>query len=225
LATVFFSPERKKELLKDPNFRKSLRVQALLLLKQNYPDLAQELGLSQDESDRLFDLLADDNFARKDSFIAGAETNATEVHRTQLELNHQLEESVRVQLGDKYPLWQTYQQTRPARAQVASLRGQLTLAGMPLSSEQYKSLTTVWITEQQRQAEEKRFMPQSAPGNPSDPEYRARKEENIRRRLDAAAPYVDDNQLSVMRRLMQQESMQEMALRNSAAQHPQMPAQ
>ena len=48
-----------RELLKDPEYRKAMQAQLRVNQTQNYPDLAEELGLTAEEANKLFDLLTE----------------------------------------------------------------------------------------------------------------------------------------------------------------------
>jgi hypothetical protein len=205
---LLLSPEAVKEQLKDPNMQKNLLAQIHVTIGREYPDLAVELGLSESEAERLFDLLADDRLARtmEGSVLGGPNGDIEEMRRIQQDFDRKREESIRAQLGDRYPQWQAYQQTLPARQQITAMSTQLALAEMPLTATQRQALTAAVIAEWQRHPEE-----EYSPGNPADPGYQAqmaeeslkRAEENNRRTLEAAAPYVDATQLAAMRRQLE----------------------
>ncbi len=163
--------------MKDPEYRKLRLAQLRSNMERNYPGLAEELGLSEKDTGKLYDLLAENQMAMTiDSSILGA--NGTQdqaaiqqiIQRQQAQQREQ-ETAVRTLLGDsKYSQWQEYQQTRPARTRVMSMNSQLSQAGMPLTDAQSKALTTVMIAEQQRQRQDQQALSRLITGgNPNDP--------------------------------------------------------
>ncbi len=187
-----------QDLMKDPEYRKLRLAQLRTSIERNNPGLAEELGLSEQEAGRLYDLLAENQLAMNfDSSIPG-------------------ESAIRGLLGEgKYAQWQEYQQARPARQRVMSMNTQLTQAGMPLSDSQSRALTTAMLAEQQRQRQDQQARVRTAAsGNQNDPDFRAqaqeealkRNEENSRRMLDAAAPSLTAKQLAALREQMEQQA-------------------
>jgi hypothetical protein len=85
-------------------------------------------------------------------------------------------------------------------------------AGAPLNDTQTKALTTMMIAEQQRQRQDSQTLARNL-GNPSDPEFRTRlqeesmkrQEESNRRILEAAAPTLSTKQLAALREQFEQD--------------------
>lgn len=210
--------DRQKELLKDPEYRKIQLAQVRASIGRSFPGLAEELGLSEREADKLFDLLAENQLTRMAEgslpAVLGGQGDQEALRAQQALFERKQEESIQAQLGSKYPQWQAYQQTRPARARVTSMSSQLAQAGKPLTEVQNRALTTALIAEQQRQTQEERSTPRPPSGNPADPGYRAqmmeeslkRAEENNRRNLEAAAPYISATQLAALREQMERQT-------------------
>jgi hypothetical protein len=208
------------ELMKDPEYRKLRLAQQRLNMERNYPGLVEELGLSDKDADKLFDLLAENQLAMSTDSqqLIGSgtpdQTAMEEMTRRQQARQREQEEALRAMLGGKYSQWQAYQQTRPARSRVMSLGTQLAQAGLPLTDAQTRSLTTAIIAEQQRQAQDARAMTRTAPINPADPDSRVkmmeeslkRTEDNNRRMVEAATPHMSAKQLAAYRDQMEQQT-------------------
>jgi len=156
-----------------------------------YPGLAQEVGLSKQEADRLFDLLAESQLAR---MASGSSLAASD---------RMLEDSIQALLGGRYTQWQVYQQTLSVRPQVAAMVTQLAQAEKSLSALQIKALTTALIAERQRQLQEG-MSNQPAPSQMME-ESLKRKEENNRRMLEVAANYLNATQLEMLREQMERQ--------------------
>ncbi len=211
-ATAADTPIR--EQLKDPESRKLQLARLRTTIERSYPGLAQELRLSEDEADRLFDLLAGNQLAgaADGSLLTalGDLGNQQEALQRREAFDRAQEESIQALLGGNYAQWQAYQQTLPARLQVTVMTTQLAQTGKALTAAQKSAVTTALIAERQRQVEEERFISRPPPGDPAAPGYRTlmmeesmkRAEENNRRNLEAAAPYIDATQLAVLREEM-----------------------
>lgn len=179
----------------DPEARKLQLAKQRTTIERIYPGLAKELDLSEKEADQLFNLLAEDRLTR----MADGSSSSTS--------DRTLEASIQTLLGSKYTQWQAYQLTFAIRPQVAAMVTQLAQAEGSLSAGQIKGLTTALIAERQRQLQEGMSNSRAPPGNPDDPEYRAqmreeslkRTEENNRRMLEVATPYIDPTQLATLR--------------------------
>lgn len=219
LALVQGAANRQKELLKDPEYREMFKAQLSATLRRGYPGLADELGLTEKEADSLFDLLAENQISRSTESppfstpgAPGADPEALRQH--QLALRNEREKSIQALLGGRYAQWQTYEQTLPARTRVTTMGTQLAQAGKPLTQAQSKALTTAMIAEQQRQAQEARLIPPAPSGSPAEAREQTlrRLEENNRHTLEAAAPYINADQLAALRRQMEQQAVMTRAL-------------
>ncbi len=210
-----------KDLMKDPEYRKLRIAQQRQNIERNYPGLAEALGLSEKEADKLYDVLAENQVAISAEAPIFSTANGTpdqaaiqEMGRRQQALQREQEESLRDMLGSKYTQWQDYQQTRPARSRVTSMGQQLAQAGMPLTDAQSRALTTVMISEQQRQRQDAMLTARPAGLNPADPDFQAkmmedslkRNEENNRRMIEAASPHISAKQVAALREQMEQQA-------------------
>jgi hypothetical protein len=186
----------------DPEDQKLQLAQLRTSIERFYPGLAQELGLSEKDADRLIDLLAENQLART---ADGSPLAASE---------RKLEDSIQTLLGSRYTQWQAYQQTRGVRPQVAAMVTQLARVEGSLSALQINGLTTDLIAERQRQLKEGMSNPQALPGNPADPGYREqmtkeslkRTEENNHRILEVAALHLNATQLATLRKQLQRQT-------------------
>jgi len=146
------SQNLQRELMKDPEYRKLRLAQTRANLERNYQGLAEELGLSDKEADRLFDLLAEQQTAQSaESSILNINTQdpaAVQEYTRRLQaMQSEQNEAIKSMLGSKYTQWQDYQQTRPARTRVMSMNSQLAQVGLPLTDAQTRSLTTTMIAD------------------------------------------------------------------------------
>jgi hypothetical protein len=208
-----------RDMLKDPEYRKARLVQIRLQMPERYPGLAEELGLSPEQADRLFDLLAEHQLEMNTgtALIVGAngqidETQLQERQRLQQELRARQDATLTAMLGDaRMDKWREYQQTQGPRQQVMQLGRTLDAMGMPLSAAQRRPLTEAMVAEQTRQRQEQMAMARElaavGPGAQRDPQTQARLlEESFRRQadsnrrlLDIAAAHLTARQLELYR--------------------------
>jgi hypothetical protein len=216
-----------RELMNDPEYRRLRIVQQRSYVELNNPGLAGELGLSEKEAARLFNLLSEIEIAEQVESLALVnnanpdQATVEETARRQAAQQRQQDESLRTMLGSKYSQWQEYQQTVGTRRRIRDLGQQLAQASVPLSEVQTRSLTAAVLSEQQRQRQTARIAARDFP-SPDDPAYRAKMleqqakstTEDNRRIVDAAAPVVSTRQLAVLRDLLEQQAeMSEVSLR------------
>ncbi len=209
----------RSELLKDPEYRKAALAQARLSLPQRYPGLAEELGLTKEEADRLFDLLAENQLEQTGVMMAlpvganGAPDIAAmeDLNRSRQELLRQHEQELQTELGSsRYAQWQEYQQTLGPRQQVVQLGRTLDGAGVPLSSEQSRPLIAAYAAEQKRQAEDLRRLLGSGPISPAD-QQRFQEErlqvqaESNRRLVEAARSHLNARQVEALQASLDQQ--------------------
>jgi hypothetical protein len=173
--------------MKDPEFRKARISQARMALKRLYTDLHEEMGLTDAEVERLYDILAEQQ--------AGGGNNS--------------QQALRELLGPaRQEKWQEYQQTLTARSRATSMTAMLAQSGHPLTDAQLRPLTTALI------AEEKYMRLNPSPtlnAAGMTPEARALlqeeqvnwQEESNRRYLEAAAPYMTPPQLALVRETLE----------------------
>jgi hypothetical protein len=191
--------------LLDPEFRTARLAEQRLSLMRTLPGLVEELGLSEAEAQRFFDMLAESRVNRE-SASYGQPADPQEQILRQQELRVQEDQSIAALLGTKYAQWQQYQKTLPARMEANAMGTQLAQAGQPLSSAQQKSLATALIAEQERTRGERESLARSV--NPADPRGMAQlqeqamhlQEDSNRRILDAVGTSLDASQVETLRR-------------------------
>jgi hypothetical protein len=201
-----------RELMNDPDYRKARLAQTRLSLPQNYPGLIEELGLSREEADQLFDLLAEDQVSLSSQMPISTNgqidpSAMQEYTRARQEQQAKLNESIASLLGSRYGQWQEYQQTRPARTQVTQVGRTLESMGMPITTAQQRPLTAVYIAEQKRMMQERQSMVSNMGNIARDPQSQARLQEESmklqtesnRRILEAAAAHLSAEQVEALR--------------------------
>lgn len=193
------------QLLTSPEGREFNRAMLRMSMDQQYPDAARELGLSQVELDKLFDLLANRMADEQAGRRAGSST-PDGVPREQGEPDYERE--IQTLLADRYPRWQQYQQTlgeRRAenwkRVAEAQLRSAISAADRPVDDAQFQALQAALT------AEEARFN-QEVRAQPGLQQAMQRMSALNRRLVDVASVHLDAVQLERYRRhLQQQEEM------------------
>ena len=205
------------QLMKDPEYRKAQLTINRLRLAQSNPGLAETLGLSEKETNHLFEVMAESQLNRRAELAeslakAGGIGNApalTEVLRN----SAAREDPARAVLGEaRYAQYQEYQRNvRPALQQVSSIGSSLDAAGQPLNDSQTRTLTAAMMTEQQRLRQEA-AIPRPIP-NPGVPrgiadtltESANRQQESNRRILEASATTLNAAQLEVLKLQFEQQ--------------------
>ncbi|HUG71833.1 MAG TPA: hypothetical protein VMK82_00275, partial [Steroidobacteraceae bacterium] len=225
LARAIFNQQ---EMMKDPEYRKARLAQTRMGLPQNYPGLVEELGLTPEEADRLFSLMAENQLEKSDLSMAAATFNGVppdpatmeDVNRRRSEMQRRHDDALMSMLGSlRYSQYQDYQQTRPARQQVLQLSRALEGVGMPLTAEQSRPLTDAYIAEQKRQREEFQRLASSNIRQPSPQEQAKMMEERYqqqvesnRRLLDTAKAHLSSQQLETL-----QDSLDQQLVMNRAS--------
>ncbi len=205
-----------RELMKDPEYRKAQLAQLRLSLRQNYPGLVEELGLSAEEADRLFTLLAESQAEMSNATLAVGPDGTTDpvemeaANRRMQELQQQQELQLQAMLGSRYPQWEAYQKTRNSRMQAASLARTFESVGTPATPEQSRVLATLFAAEQEWQRQEIESRQPATPGGFRDRaqllEARLNAQiESNRRLLDAARPHLNARQLETMQATLDQQ--------------------
>jgi hypothetical protein len=183
------------------------------MMAQMYPDVAEEVGLTAAETDKLFALISGQQgtlTADSMALMTGPADAATrrELQRKVVEGQRAQERELQALLGSRYPKWEDYQGTATARQQVNQLRSTLAASGNPLSDAQADSLVTAFAAQQSRFAKEQREWANSAaaidsPDMMQETMQRTLKEQ--RKLLDLAVPHLDSSQLAQFRRQVEQQ--------------------
>jgi hypothetical protein len=206
-ATKSVAAERSAEraewrrVLADPAYREAMRAEQRLRLKPQYPELAAELGLSQDEADRFLDLLAEQSL--RDSESAMEEKPGEDPQQRIRKRHEQAENERRAFLGEeRFRAWTEYVNSAGARALVSDLRAQLATSSSPLREDQSKPLVKALAAEHQRHWAERQQNYSSAVWTEKPVAERiaymerraALIEESLERSREAGAMYLDSEQ-------------------------------
>lgn len=166
-------------------------------IRMTHPGIEEALGLSPEELDRLIDLLVIHQERSSAVFEAARSSEGGDEMRRQVAAG--LEERRRIGdgeleqlLGEKFPAWQDYQQTRPAWSQRQDLRAVLENAGVPLSAQQDRSLIEVMLVEQ-------RSFAQALPPTGASPQSVSDLHQRL---LGAASPILSARQMEGYRELL-----------------------
>ncbi|MFL6619618.1 MAG: hypothetical protein ACJ8MH_13510, partial [Povalibacter sp.] len=135
-------------LMQDPEYRTALRQQQRIQMMRQYPYLAEDLGLSKEDADRLMDVLADQQLdAMQDANAVDPETlqsdpAAMAQYQRKMEERQRAQQAALTQVlgSDGMQRWQEYQNTMAARFRTQQLRQALDAAGVPLEPDQERAL-------------------------------------------------------------------------------------
>ena len=225
---------RQRELLRDPEYRQAMRTQQRFSLQQIHPDLARELNISQEQADRLLDLLADQHLRNMER----AEDFSPDRPPTQAELAQMQKTAQQRQLADRAEIgaligsngqqqWQDYENSMGARMRVRQLSSALDNAGSPLRDDQRQPLRDA-LAQFERQAQEDRRMQMTTRNFASmtgddrlawQEEQLDRTERSYERARESVAHILTGDQLQTYRDLQEQElAMRRASLRMQRAQ-------
>jgi hypothetical protein len=204
-----------EELLKDPEYRKARAAMLRATMDRSFTGLAEEVGLSKEEVERLLDLISQQQLAMTTQLrpialdVQQDRAAMEQAMRERQALQRQQDEEIRAMLGNaRYDKWREYQTTRGPRMTAGNHAEQLAQAGVPLSNAQLKSLTDVMIAEQKTMQQDMRALTaNSAPGNvqAAQEALRNRQADSNRRILEAAAPHLSAEQLAALRARFEQQ--------------------
>jgi hypothetical protein len=194
------SVKRQKSLLADAEYRKALVSQARTELQQRYAGLRVELGLTEQEQNALFDLLADAQMKMMTSMAAstdGTQPDPAVVAAMQAQ-GQQLEASMKALLGpERYAQFEEYERVQPSRTRVQNLSNLLGRSGRPLSDAQTRSLMAAMVTEQKRMEAAAQALRDAGQTDQRSPaEIQA---ETNRRLLGQVPTFLDDRQVQLVR--------------------------
>jgi hypothetical protein len=196
------------EQANSPENRARTRSLRRAMMVQQYPDLGKELNLSDEQVNKLFDLMADQesNLAADVLSPANRDPATLQARMAKRQADQQANEAeLKATLGGKYSQFQEYKETLPTRRQVTDLRAVLNASGSSLSDAQARPLIAALAAEQKRIDQEAR-----APGgNPLTAQYTP---ENTNRLVGAAAPYLNPQQLESYRQMREREANSRRAL-------------
>jgi hypothetical protein len=119
-----------------------------------YPDLAQQLGLSPAQAEALFDFLMRQQGDLNRIALAGGESGSQAIKEMQANQQHELEAF----LGPSdYQKWQAYAPTLEARRRISELTSMVASSGEPITETQKQPLLDTILAEQQRRAQEEQM--------------------------------------------------------------------
>lgn len=192
------------QLLDSPEGREFIRAMMRTNMEEQFYDARSELGLSQEEVDKLFDLLAGRMVdGAGDDEQPGAGNNPARVSGEEKQRNYERE--IETLLGERYPRWQEYERTsferqRERRAE-AQLRNAISPPGQSIDDAQFRTLQAALT------AEEARFEEEARAGRGTQ-DVLQRMSKLHPRLLDVATAHLDARQIERYRRhLQQQEEM------------------
>lgn len=149
-----------RDLLKDPEYRRAALAQRRLNMPQNYPGLVEELNLTPEQADELYDLLAEAQITQQAELVLPINQSGQppdlsvmqEYTRRSQELQTRRDDQIAALLGSAgRDQFKAYEQTVPARMQAQNIQRMMETAGMPLTAAQMKPVTDAYIADQQRQ--------------------------------------------------------------------------
>jgi hypothetical protein len=183
------------------------------ILQAQYGDLGRELGLSEAETNKLFDVMARqqlDLTADAAGLLAGTVTDPNAMRESQRKVDEKTranEAELAALLGDKYRSFQEYQATAAARQQVTQLQNMLGSANA-LTESQSKALVKAFSVVQARTLAEQRNAPAIAGSNSKEMLENQLKvvDENNRRLLEASSQHLTIAQYDIYKRQLEQQS-------------------
>jgi hypothetical protein len=202
--------------MQTPQGREATRMMMRGMMTQLYPDVEQELGITAEEKEKLFDLLIrqqDDMTAESLALVTGGgdPAAARDLQRRLMEKEAEHQRELTALLGGKYPQWEEYQGTAVARQQLGQLRLALAASGHPLSGAQETALVKAFAGEVTRSQKEEREWMLTAADSPDVMQESMRRALKVQQNLLALSkPHLTDAQLAQFRRqIEQQEKMLE----------------
>lgn len=167
--------ERQRQLMQDPDYREAMRVQHRSNMVRQYPGVAQELGLTTEQTDKLFDLLTDQQMRNNEQseFLFDTEVDPATMQQRQekmaqrwAEMQQKTEAELSAQLGpDKLQAWKEYQSTLGARHQAEHLKTTLAGRGVPLSEDASRAVVKAYAEAQKVEMQEYANMATAARAN------------------------------------------------------------
>lgn len=211
-----------RDLLKDPEYRRAALAQRRLNMPQNYPDLAEELNLTPEQTDQLYDLLAAAQITQQAELVLPGSQPGQPIDlsvmenytRRSQELQARRDEQIAALLGNAgLDQFKAYEQTVPARMQAQNIQRMMETGGMPLTAAQMKPITAAYIADQQRQRDmmTTMFTQTTAGANPEAAAARLqelqseRQVERNRSLIEAARPHLTAQQLERLQATLDQQ--------------------
>jgi hypothetical protein len=240
------SRERQRQLMQDPEYREAVRIQQRSNIGRQYPGIRQELGLTAEQTEQLFDLLADQQVRNNDQAQqmwdtegldpASVQQRQEQMQQQWAEIQRKNEAELAAQLGsDKLQAWKEYQSTLAARHQAEQLRATFAGRGVPLNEDATRAIVKAYAEAQKIEMQEYASMARANAALSSKggvamlaqraptPETYERQLEITKKRnqrvLDALSPYLTYEQREALQKEHEAElKMQEAHMRMMRAQ-------
>lgn len=203
---------RNSMVMADPQYRSALLAQGVASLRVANPGLVEEMGLSSQESEELFQLITlhqmelNEEISRIESNGPMDSATRARIQSVRDEGQSRLRDALAAQLGqDRFRQYTDYQETRTARNAVAGIGNTLALAGQPLSTAQLRPFILAMAAAQKRQQAASPALPRD-PATASSAAAAQRREQEIKRSeesnrvlLEAAERHLTPSQLAIYR--------------------------
>lgn len=164
--------ERRRQLMQDPDYREAVRVQQRSNMTRQYPGVAQELGLTADQAERLFDLLAEQQLTANEQAElmwdpegadpAELQQRQEKMQQRWTEIHQKNEAELAAHLGpEKLQSWKDYQSTLGARHQAEQMRSTLASRGVQLGEDASRAVVKAYAEAQKAEMQEFSNMPRA----------------------------------------------------------------
>jgi hypothetical protein len=207
-----------QNLLKDSEYRTALFARLRMAIPGDYPGLAEDLGLTAEQADKLFDRLVETQVEKRGAdvpIILGQQPDPAAIQamiRARQQIQLRQDEALRAMLGgDRYERFTEYVEGRPGRTRATEIGRILASAGQPLSDVQAKPLTAAFVAEARRRLEfSRRRVSELRPyENPVDQmavdaAYLEFQTDSNRRMVEAAQPHLSVQQLEILKAALDQ---------------------
>jgi hypothetical protein len=137
----------RRPFMESPAARKFMKTRLKSSLRRTYEDAGPALGLSDEKTDQLIDLLAD----QQTRGIGGEPPEGKTLQQYAREQQQKNQAEIAALVGeDKLDEWASYQKSLPDRMQLSQMRDQLDQAGVPMTETQRTELLAAISEESQR---------------------------------------------------------------------------
>jgi hypothetical protein len=159
------SRERQRQLMQDPEYREAMRVQQRANVGRQYPGVGRELGLTPEQTEQLFDVLAEQQvraneqaqllWESDDGDPAAMQQRQQKMQQQWMDVQKKNEAELAAHLGaDKVQAWKEYQSTLPARYQAEQLRTTLAGRGVALDDDASRAIVKAYAEAQKAEMQE-----------------------------------------------------------------------
>ena len=175
-----------------PSYQKMMRAQFRANNRRTHAELGAYLGLSEEDANRLIDLISDQQLAMNTRSAQPLPTNVTDMRQQWDQLQREHQKQIVDLIGPaKAEEFRKYQETMPARGEVEMIARQLEGSDAPLKDDQRKQLIAVI-------AEERGRVPMPQYDSNADPEAYAKIandwQSDYEQRVNAQARAILDNE-------------------------------